>query len=488
MPKSKDKKTLKRRYDFRIPKELLECLTDLYGGEKKETARAIHNAIDKIILSGRTYSDTFRRYTPKSVPLNMHPFKLEYPHHNSKHQGDEESEYILYYFREDSAKVKFLQFYYRNYKTYDEYMDCIYTEASASKAIQYAIYDAIYCDNSPMYPRHAQHLVPYTGQKNSNILKIILNACEEITGAKQIATYIEPFMGSANVFFHLKNDYPRKNCYLNDLDYSMVCLMETIRDNLTNFKAEYLKYDRNEETFLDALARYRLSDKEKKKLPPLRCALDIFYLLNFSYHANKQDFTPYTKIKENEKKYKYKKRENFAKPLIPLYALSCLLTNVNISCRDALEFIDEHLSDKNALFYIDSPYFFSEDVYDTCNKNNDYIPEAPFPHEELAQKLIDINNSGNFFIASNRVTVSSTRKNKSELSNLSAIEKANKCYGNCGFYYILIACRNKNSRDKNQVEILVSNYPFENSKPCTEITEAEVNDCIARMLDPFYQN
>ena len=290
-------------------------------------------------------------------------------------------------------------------------------------------------------------------------------------------------MGSANVFFHLKNNIPGEDCFLNDLDYNMVCLMEAIRDNLVNFKTEYIKYEFTEKTFYDALERYRLNAEEKYKLSPLVCALDIFYLLHFSYHANKKDFIPYEPSDTTGERFKNIQRDHFVLPLLPLYKIHCRLENVNISCKDALDFIDNHLSGKNTLFYIDSPYFYSEEVYEVCKSGTDSLSEKPFPHEELAQKLIDINNSGNYFVASNRVTVSSTnKKNSRKLSNKLAIEMANKCYSNHGFNYKLIACKNQNDEDKNQVEILVSNYPFKDSKTCIEITEAEVNACIASKM------
>ena len=93
-------------------------------------------------------------------------------------------------------------------------------------------------------------------------------------------------MGTANVYIHLVNGNPLKEdtlpikkYFLNDLNYNMFCLVEAIQSNLTNFKTEYFNYGYSEAAFVEARSHYHKSDKEKKKRPPLACAIEIFYLL-----------------------------------------------------------------------------------------------------------------------------------------------------------------------------------------------------------------
>lgn len=489
MPKLKDREPLKR-YDFRAPEKLLNDLTEHLGLNEEDQAKAIHIAIDNIILNGETmigqYQYPFIRIeppTPKDIPIYIHPYK-------SKDFCDENSEMKLVPFRESKSKIDFLAYYYRNVRKGTLPYDGFFENATPSTAIRYAIYDTLndnieIIENQEKSPKpliaYNKHLVPYIGQKNADILNEILNICEEIQKAEKTSKYAEPFMGSANVFLHLaQNKFPGANCILNDLDYNMVCLIEMIRDRLMDFKTAYNQLEYSSSCFNDAKRRYKLSNTDKKTLPSMTCALDVFILLHFSYRAKKENFKRAKKGNSNDEGYAMLKRKLWTDAILPLYRIHLRLQSVHVSCQDALYFIDEQLSDKNSktLFYIDSPYFYSEDVYEACKPGTDSVSEKLFPHEELAQKLIDINNSGNYFVASNRVTVSDTCK-ENGMSNLLAIEMANKCYTNRGFYYKFALFTGQSRKEKNQVEILISNYPFKDSKPCIQIAEAEVNACIA---------
>ena len=56
MPKLKDREPL-RRYDFRVPEKLLNDLTEHLGLNEEDQAKAIHIAIDNIILNGSESDD-----------------------------------------------------------------------------------------------------------------------------------------------------------------------------------------------------------------------------------------------------------------------------------------------------------------------------------------------------------------------------------------------------------------------------------------------
>ena len=481
MPKLIDREPWER-YDFRISEELLDKLTDHFELDKTQRTKAVHMAIDTIIQNGVLYSDVIYRYKYPIVNNNEpHPYQT-YCRSNKSRDGSLPSKNILFYFREERVKINFLKYYYRTCKNVSTFFDQKFVETeNNSKVIQYAIYDAIHMNYNPYRLRLKDHIVPYPGQKNGNILKAVLKTCHEIITKEQIQTYIEPFMGTANVYIHLVNGNPLKEdtlpikkYFLNDLNYNMFCLVEAIRSNLTNFKTEYFNLGYSKAAFDKASSRYHESDEYKKKLSPLVCAMDIFYLLYYSFYSGSKTFQLPPLDANNEESRINMEKTYLTRPFFPLFSISCCLKKANLSCDDAFHFIEEHLSDEKALFYIDSPYFFSEDVY----------LNAGFDHKELAHLVDKIVASNHFFLLSNRVTVSTTRKKKH--TRQEAIDMANKLYSmknkpsntwKC-YYELHLFKKNKNY-DAQQVEILISNYPFSGSKEYTDdITEAEVTEAM----------
>lgn len=135
---------------------------------------------------------------------------------------------------------------------------------------------------------------------------------------------------------------------------------------------------------------------------------------------------------------------------------------------DFADFIEERLETPNTLYYIDSPYFYSEDVYS----------ENQFDHQKLSELVKRIQAPYNFFVMSNRVTVSSGRKKKG-LKNQDAIDMTNKYYACPDYYYELLLFEKNKNPNECQVEIIISNFHFDGSTPYDhDITEEEVNDCI----------
>lgn len=151
-----------------------------------------------------------------------------------------------------------------------------------------------------------------------------------------------------------------------------------------------------------------------------------------------------------------------------LNAISNKLKKAQIYNLDFADFMEERLKTPNTLYYIDSPYFYSEDVY-SANE---------FDHQKLSELVKRIQAPHNFFVMSNRLTVSDKRKDDG-LKNQDAIDMANKYYANCGYFYEIILYKRNKDFNACQVEILISNFKFTGSTPYNHnITEKEVNDCI----------
>lgn len=508
------KKNKSKRYDFRAPLELLNKLTSFFELDSSQVTEAVHNAINLIILYPNPYKDEYLWLSQEKIAPFIHPYDKTYIRKKRKNNLNTDDDIHLYdkmiqvSFREDIAKLDFLCFYYRKAKDLSDSISKIYEKASPTDAIRYAIFDVL---NIPFftYVKHelkksenqyeieyimdrAKRIVPYPGQKNNKILEKVTSVCNEIITSNKIQNYFEPFMGSANVFLHLNSFSPKvkieeysynivSNFYLNDIDYNMVCLINTVRDKLIDFKVAYQQLEYNKDTFLQARYRYESQKNESPKTyPPLQRAVDLFILLHFSCRAKKKNFINVKKENSSDKSYECILESTWARKLLPLDDIHYFLKRANISCKDAFEFMDEHLSDTDSLYYVDSPYFFSEDFYDHCQANPTTIDSKElFPHEKLADALHRIHMSGNYFVASNRVTVSDTRKKYHGLQNKDAIDKTNQLYSKKGYYYQLHLFKDKENKNESQVEIIISNYKSSKLKPYNQdITEAEVNTII----------
>lgn len=87
-------------------------------------------------------------------------------------------------------------------------------------------------------------------------------------------------------------------------------------------------------------------------------------------------------------------------------------------------------------------------MYDKCKSKESIVDaDSVFPHKKLADYLKKIHTSHNFFVASNRVTISSTRKKNNKWANDKAIAMANECYAHPDFHYALH--RTKHDKDEN---------------------------------------
>lgn len=518
MPKLTDKKAMKR-YDFRISTELMEQLYQLPISVDKETSKVkdtstlLHDVIDTIICSGATLKkDAFVSKTALE--------QVEALHKNC-HQNVQIS------FRENPDKIKFLQYYYR-IREYG-YSNQNVILPSPSAVIRTCIYDIIN-NNISMQPiKLSDTICPYDGQKNGKMNKWINFICKEIAQIYHPESYCEPFMGSANTFLHLDNQLVEiidkkstktqvdenlikfSNFYLNDLDTFTYSLVETIKKDLSTFIATLVGMPCNiiEFDYITNLLNPSSSNddiiKRIDELTPMQKAVYLYYFQlvrfknskntletqnqyiiekifeydDFAFPVSASFYEPITSEKNGKIVTEYKVEHNLTNYFAllnrtrKLNALSNKLQKVQIYNLDFADFIKERLKTSNTLYYIDSPYFYSEDVY----------TQKEFDHQKLAELVKQIQAPQNFFIMSNRITVGLKRKKKG-LKNQDAIDMANKYYTGCGYFYDIILYKRNQNPNACQVEIIISNFRFTGSTPYDHnITEKEVNDCIINQKD-----
>lgn len=518
MPKLIDKKPMKR-YDFRITQQQIDALRQLPEYKDMGITAILHSVIDRIICTGKYFisRDTHEPHISDVIPertVQLH---------------STEPKTVFISFRENPDKIKYLQFFYRiklkNFGGID------FKVFSPSNVIRICIEDVcsgrLNNKNSAKKnkPTYSDSLVNYPGQKGKAILKWINPILNAIFLNCKIENYCEPFVGSANVFLHL--DAPKTcNYYLNDLDTFTYSLLKEVQTNLANFITSVSAMPCNEREYaitstilFPSNARTKdmeVSDKTVKervdtfidKLTPMQKAVYLFYHNNLSFRNSKttmekkdaimiskeytiSDFAfpvsacvydEYeTRDEENPQQTVYHVEHNFSnyvellKSTHNLNSFSLKLQGAKIYNLDFSKFIKKMLKLPTTLFYIDSPYFYSEDVY----RHDD------FNHEELAHLVDKIVASNHFFLLSNRVTVSASRK-KDGCTNQDAIDMANKLYSmknkpsdTWKRYYELRLFKKSKNYDAQQVEILISNYPFSGSKEYTDdITEAEVTEAM----------
>lgn len=77
---------------------------------------------------------------------------------------------------------------------------------------------------------------------------------KEIREKKEIDTYIEPFVGAGAVFIYLSSNYKFKKIIINDINYKLINVYESIKNNceelivdLEELRREYLEYEEDED-------------------------------------------------------------------------------------------------------------------------------------------------------------------------------------------------------------------------------------------------
>jgi DNA adenine methylase len=100
-----------------------------------------------------------------------------------------------------------------------------------------------------------------------------------------IETYIEPFFGGGSVFFDIKNRFPIKKAFLFDINPELVCLYQTIKNNvkplikeLKKIQTEYLNLDEigRREYYYKTRDLYNIAPSQHGEEDVNRSAITIF--------------------------------------------------------------------------------------------------------------------------------------------------------------------------------------------------------------------
>lgn len=182
--------------------------------------------------------------------------------------------------------------------------------------------------------------IPYLGGK-SRLAKTILPRIQA-----DHACYVEPFCGSAKIFFAKQ---PSKTEVLNDADGELVTFWRVVQNHLQPF-LDYFKW---------AVVSRKLFELEEMKRPEtltdIQRAVRYFYVqrLGFGGHTTGRTYGTVTKGGP---------RLNLTDLEESLLQVHWRLERVNIECLDALECIRRY-DRPHTFFFIDPPYMGGEDDY-----------------------------------------------------------------------------------------------------------------------------
>lgn len=289
-----------------------------------------------------------------------------------------------------------------------------------------------------------EYLVSRAGAKKQHMLIPIKTIIEEIILEQEKSVYIEPFMGTANVFVHLPNlETSGIKAYLNDADINIVNLLRVLQ-KFPESLIKNLLLDVNSEIFdhMNTVKKGIMLPTRNKK-EQIASAVAFYYTLLLSHYADTQSFNSKKTFNTIDKKINTIRKIS-----------KCLQQDVQIKNNDWKYFletcIDKHKNSKNKiLVYADPPYIFTEKSYNTSKKG--------FNHVTLGNKLKKYAHEGVTFLLSYRATTRGNNKYTDE-----DVQKVlDSIYLNQGLYiYFTWATNNTN---ETQVEILISNFAFKGS-------------------------
>lgn len=200
-------------------------------------------------------------------------------------------------------------------------------------------------------------------------------------------TFIEPFVGSGAIFFHILNKYPNvKNVIINDINTDLINSYIIIKNNvkelihiLKKWEKEYYSISENQDLKKEYYYEKRTLFNKKESEQTIQAALFIFLnrtCFNGLYRVNSKN--EFNVPIGSYKKPQICNAENLA-------AVSKALKKVKILNLDFSETIN--YADENTLFYIDPPYkplsdtssfnSYAKDVFD----DNEQIRLAEFCHK-----------------------------------------------------------------------------------------------------------
>lgn len=181
--------------------------------------------------------------------------------------------------------------------------------------------------------------------------------------------YIEPYCGACSVFL---NKDRSKFEILNDIDSGIVAIIESLRDDLTQFITQLKDSNYSENVFLHAKNRNTFENKFDH-------AVNEFIVRRMSRGGLKESFAWSSRLRGGRPG-----DLNAWHTIIDMLPkISDRLKGVAITNKKALDIIKIFGDDTNTLFYCDPPY-----VLKTRQSKNVYINEmTDEQHEELAQEL-----------------------------------------------------------------------------------------------------
>ncbi len=288
-----------------------------------------------------------------------------------------------------------------------------------------------------------EYLVSRAGAKKGIVLDLVENANKDIMHKKDISAYVEPFMGTANVFAHLPQ--PEANCvkkYLNDAECDIVNFFKVLQEDFDGF-INALPSEANPEVFQQmVLTRKTIKLPTRSKKKQIASAVAFYCTLLLSYYGDMQSFRKEATSKTLDNK------------INTIRKVAELLEDVSISKNDWEYFLKKIMNvpkneKEKVLIYADPPYIFTEKVYDASKKG--------FNHKKFGKQLISYGEEGATFLLSYRATA----RKKSKYTNADVQEVLDSIYmGDKSYIAFTWASKRKN---ETQVEVLISNVKFKGS-------------------------
>ena len=98
---------------------------------------------------------------------------------------------------------------------------------------------------------------------------------------QSLSEYREPLVGGGSVFCYVRQRYPDVNCWINDLNYDLVCFWKAVQNDSETFVSELYRV-RDIET--DGLALFRkLRSMDKERLSDFERAIRFFVLSRITF-------------------------------------------------------------------------------------------------------------------------------------------------------------------------------------------------------------
>ena len=316
-----------------------------------------------------------------------------------------------------------------------------YSTESISEAIRCAIYDVIHSTGKELCIKPHNKIIYMIGQKNADMVQWLNHIFDEATSTYALTSYLEPFVGTANVLLHTDAG---TNETINDFSYDLINLHRVIKNYPTEFKLCLLhpsmtsNIKGNFEKFIKSLNTTSIPKRRNKELE-LKRAVAFYYTRYFSHYGDG------THVNKNKDIQNYKSNLDY------IWLFSQRLRNTAIKKGDAIYRLSTYIGKSNSLIYIDAPYINTEDYY---NINQTDKKRKVFKNHFFLRNKVEKLRINNVCLLSYRTTASASalKKNKEAENVIKAT--LDELYLGRGYYYALHKLK------KGQIEILISTHPL----------------------------